>query len=145
KNNSVAEFYDLGMGMGYVEFLPVEGEKYKANVRFENGEEKSYPLPDAVEESVNIIAHTQDEENLQAAIVTNDKFCEQIKDHPYFLWVQLNGRCASSVRAAIKNISFLINLPKAELANGIVQLSLMQPDGTLVSERLAYLDSQALL
>lgn len=145
KNNSVAEFSDLGMGMGYVEFLPVEGEKYKANVRFENGEEKSYPLPDVVEESVNIIAHTQDEENLQAAIVTNDKYFEKIKDQPYYILAQLNGRLVYAARAAIKNNSILINIPKAELPNGIIQLSLMQPDGTLVSERLAYLDSEELL
>lgn len=145
KNKTVLEFSDMGLGMGFVEFLPLANEKYKAYVRFENGEERTYELPEVKEEGMSLIVHQQDEDNLQIALLTNEVYFEQIKDQPFYVLAQLNNRLVYAARAMMKNSSVLINIPKAGLPNGIIQLTLMRPDGRLMSERLAFIHAEELL
>lgn len=145
KNNTVAEFSDLGLGMGYIPFLPLSGEQYKAVVKFENGKEKTYPLPDVEDEAINLILHQQDESQLQVAVVTNDTYFEKIKNQPYYILAQLNGHLVYAAQATMRNQSLIVNIPKENMPNGIIQLTLMSPDGTLVSERLAFLKTEGYL
>lgn len=145
KKKEVAAFKDLAMGMGSFDFLPVLGEKYKAVVSFDNGEQRTIDLPEVKAEGINVVLLKDDGANLQVGLVANDAFYEKMTNQPFYVLGQSNGHLVYAAQATLKNSSILVNIPKDKLPNGIVQLSVMQPDGKLISERLAFNDSQPLL
>lgn len=145
KKNVIAEFEDMGLGMGYFPFLPLGGEVYKAVVTFENGKEKTYDLPEVVEERLNLIVHQQDDENVQVAIVTNDDYFDKVKNQPFYVLAQLEGHLVYAAQATMRNPSLLISIPKTDIPNGILQLALVTPQGKLISERLTFLQGDPLL
>src|SRR5690606_21304676 len=65
--------------------------------------------------------------------------------HPRYVLGQSNGESASAAPATFKNFSIVMSRQTHKLPNGIVQLSIMQPDGKLLSERLVFNQSQPLL
>lgn len=138
KKNTVAEFADLGLGMGYFSFMPLSGEKYKAVVQFENGVERSYELPAVVEEGVNVVLQKNDDANLQVGIVTNDSYFQKLQNKAFYVLGQSNGHLVYAAQATLKNQSLLVSIPWEKLPNGIIQITLMQPDGQLLSERLVF-------
>lgn len=145
KKKEVAAFKDLAMGMGSFDFLPVLGEKYKAVVSFDNGNQRTTDLPEVKAEGINMVLLKDDGANLQVGLVANDAFYEKMTNQPFYILGQSNGHLVYAAQATLKNSSILVNIPKDKLPNGIVQLSVMQPDGKLISERLAFNDSQPLL
>ncbi len=145
KKKEVAAFKDLAMGMGSFDFLPVLGEKYKAVVSFDNGNQRTIDLPEVKAEGINVVLLKDDGANLQVGLVANDAFYEKMTNQPFYILGQSNGHLVYAAQATLKNSSILVNIPKDKLPNGIVQLSVMQPDGKLISERLAFNDSQPLL
>jgi len=145
KKKEVASFEDVAFGMGAIDFLPVAGERYKATVSFENGEERTYDLPEVKEEGINVTLFNEDDTSLQMGLIANDTFYEKMANQPFYVLGQSNGHLVYAAQATLKNSSVLINIPKDKLPNGILQLSIMQPDGKLLSERLVFNQSQPLL
>ena len=145
KKKEVASFTDLGLGMGVFNFVPLLGEKYKANVTFETGQVLSYDLPEVKAEGINIVLHKAMDDQLQFGLLANEAFYGKNADQPFYILGQASGHLVYAAQATLKNASVLVNIPKDKLPNGIVQLTLMQPDGKLLSERLIFNDSQALL
>src|SRR5690606_27811055 len=145
KKKEVTSFSAIQFGMGAIDFMPVAGESYKATVSFENGEQRTYDLPEVKAEGINVILHGEDDTSLQMGLVANDAFYQKMANQPFYVLGQSNGHLVYAAQATLKNSSVLINLPKDKLPNGIVQLSIMQPDGKLLSERLVFNQSQPLL
>ncbi|TYR34208.1 carboxypeptidase regulatory-like domain-containing protein [Sphingobacterium phlebotomi] len=145
KKKEVVSFNDVAFGMGAIDFMPVAGESYKAMVSFENGEQRTYDLPEVKAEGINVVLHSEDDASLQMGLIANDVFYEKMANQPFYVLGQSNGHLVYAAQATLKNSSVLISLPKDKLPNGIVQLSIMQPDGKLLSERLVFNQSQPLL
>lgn len=145
KKKEVVSFSDIAFGMGAIDFMPVAGESYKAEVSFENGEQRTYELPEVKEEGINVVLHNEGDTSLQLGLIANDTFYEKNTNQPFYVLGQSNGHLVYAAQATLKNSSVLISIPKDKLPNGIVQLSVMQPDGKLLSERLVFNQSQPLL
>ncbi len=145
KKKEVASFSDLAMGMGAIDFLPVDGESYKAIVKFENGEERTFDLPGVVNEGINVVLVKEDPTTLNLALITNETFYQKKSNQPFYVLGQSNGHLVYAAQATLKNSSILVNIPREKLPNGIIQISVMEPDGKLVSERLVFNSSQPLL
>lgn len=145
KKNEIVAFNDMAFGMGAFEFMPVAGESYRAVVSFENGEQRTYDLPETKAEGINIILHNEDDAAFQMALIANEAYFEKMVNQPFYILGQSNGHLVYAAQATLKNSSVLISLPKDKLPNGIVQLTIMQPDGKLLSERLVFNQSQPLL
>ncbi|MBD1423099.1 carboxypeptidase-like regulatory domain-containing protein [Sphingobacterium chuzhouense] len=145
KKKEIASFNDIAFGMGAIDFMPVAGESYKATISFENGEQRTYDLPEVKAEGINIVLHNEEDVSLQMGLIANDAYYEKMANQPFYVLGQSNGHLVYAAQATLKNSSVLINLPKDKLPNGIVQLSIMQPDGKLLSERLVFNQSQPLL
>ena len=145
KKNEIVAFNDMAFGMGAIEFMPVAGESYRAVVSFENGEQRTYDLPEIKAEGINIILHNEDDAAFQMALIANEAYFEKMVNQPFYILGQSNGHLVYAAQATLKNSSVLISLPKDKLPNGIVQLTIMQPDGKLLSERLVFNQSQPLL
>ncbi|MBE8714604.1 carboxypeptidase-like regulatory domain-containing protein [Sphingobacterium hungaricum] len=145
KKETVAEFADLGLGMGVFSMMPISGETYKAVVSFENGQEKTVDLPAVVDKAVNLIAPKQDDTSILVGVVTNESHFATVQNQPFYILAQSNGHLVYGAQASLKNTSMLIKIPKEGLPNGIVQITLMTADGKPVSERLVFLENEKLL
>lgn len=145
KKKEVASFEDLGLGMGAFQFVPALGEKYKATVTFEGGQQQTYDLPEVKAEGINLVLGKIADGNLQFGLLANDAFFEKHANAPFYVLGQSAGHLVYAAQATLKTASLLINIPQEKLPNGIVQLTLMQPDGHLLSERLVFNDAQDFL
>jgi hypothetical protein len=145
KNATVVEFKDQAMGMGIFSMLPMANEKYKAIVKFDNGQERTYGLPTPKEEAVNIVLHKQVDSTIQMGIVTNDTYFKKVENQPFYILAVSNGQLCYAAQATLKNPSFLLSIPKNRFPNGIAQITLMRPDGTPISERLVFVEAENLL
>lgn len=145
KNETVATFEDLGLGMGTFSLLPMATEKYKALITFSNGQEKSFDLPAVKAEGVNVMFHKQDAQNLQIAIVTSEEGFTKYANTAYYVLVQSSGYLCYAAQATLKNANILINIPKDRLPNGIAQVTLMNTAGKPISERLVFVEGHKYL
>ncbi len=138
KKKTVAEFTDLGLGMGYFTMVPDAGHAYKAVVTFANGEEMTFDLPEVKDEGVNLVLQGNTAETVQLTIVANDAAFAKVQNTAFYIFGQLNGHLIYGAQATLKNSSLTINVPKANIPNGIMQFTLMTPQGQLLSERLVF-------
>lgn len=145
KKQEVASFEDLGLGMGAFSMVPVAGETYKAQVTFENGQQQTVDLPAVADEKVNIVYVKQEGDFMNLGIVTNDSYFQKIQNKPFYVFGQLNGHLIYAAQASMKSAAVSIRIPIKELPNGIVQLSLLTPDGQPLSERLVFVQPQKLI
>src|SRR5690606_11886395 len=141
KGTEVATLADLHKGMGYVTFMPEAGNAYTANITFENGESKAFPLPPVADQGINVTVLKSDTSNLQLAIVANDAFFAANKGKAFYLIAQTNGILCYAAQAALRNNSVLVNLPKDRFPTGVAQLTLFTSAGIPVSERLVFVEN----
>lgn len=137
KKVAVAEFEDLGLGMGYFVLTPNAGEHYKAVVTV-NGQEKTYDLPEVKGEGLSIVLTSSTAESVQLEIVTNDAHFAKIQNQPFYIFGQMNGHLIYGAQMTVKNASTSVNVPTKDLPNGIIQFTLMTPQGKAISERLVF-------
>ncbi len=145
KKQEVASFEDLGLGMGSFNLVPISGEAYKAVVTFDNGEQKTYDLPAVVDNKVNVVFAKQEGEFINLGIVTNDSHFQTVQNKPFYVFGQLNGHLVYAAQASMKSAAVSIRIPIKELPNGIVQITLLSPDGEPLSERLVFIQPQKLI
>jgi len=137
KKVALAEFEDLGLGMGYFVLTPNAGEHYKAVVTV-NGQEKAYDLPEVKSEGLSIVLTSSTAESVQLEIVTNDAHFAKIQNQPFYIFGQMNGHLIYGAQMTVKNTSTSVNVPTKDLPNGIIQFTLMTPQGKAISERLVF-------
>ncbi|NGM62765.1 carboxypeptidase regulatory-like domain-containing protein [Sphingobacterium sp. SGG-5] len=145
KKKTVAEFADLGLGMGYFKMTPEAGQVYKAVATFANGEEMTFDLPEVKEEGVNLIVQDNNAESVGLTITANDAAFSKVQNTAFYIFGQLNGHLIYGAQATLKNPSLTIRVPKANVPNGIMQFTLMSPQGKVLSERLVFNSSGELL
>ena len=145
KKKEVATFEDFGMGMGSFNMIPQAGETYKAVVTLGDGQERTVDLPAVVDNKINVVAVSQDADFINLGLVTNDQYFNTIQNKPYYVFGQLNGHLIYAAQASIKSPAVSVKIPLKDMPNGVVQITLMTPDGTPVSERLVFIQPQALL
>ncbi|MBE8723227.1 carboxypeptidase-like regulatory domain-containing protein [Sphingobacterium pedocola] len=138
KKNTVAEFSDLGLGMGYFSLLPQVGESYKAVVAIEGEEERTFDLPVVKEEAVNLVYHKSDDNAIQIGLITSENYFSKIQNSSFYILAQLNGHLVYAAQATLKNSSLLISVPKEDLPSGIIQFTVLTPQGKPISERLVF-------
>ena len=138
KKKVVTEFNDLGLGMGSFELLPVSGEQYKAVVSLPSGSERTFDLPMVKSEGINLVAGVKNADNMTVHLVTNEAYFNKIQGQPYYLFGQLNGHLIYGAQVTVKSPSVSINVPIKDLPNGIIQFTLVSPQGKALSERLVF-------
>lgn len=141
QGTEVATVADLHKGMGYVTFIPASGNVYTANLTFENGETRSYPLPAVVEEGISLTVLKSDAEQLQLAIVSNDRFFAANQGSGFYLIAQTNGVLCYAAQATLRNEAVVVNLPKDRFPTGVAQLTLFTSAGKPISERLVFVEN----
>src|SRR5690606_11101355 len=78
KKAAIAEFEDLGLGMGYTNFTPAIGDSYKAIVTI-NGQERTYDLPAVKTDGINVTLKDVSAQAVQLEIITSDSYLTKIQ------------------------------------------------------------------
>lgn len=137
----VAAIADTHKGMGYFAFIPEEGNTYTANVTFENGEGRDYPLPAVADQGISVTVLKADTAQLQLAIVSNQRFFSANQGKAFYLIAQSNGMLCYAAQATLRSDAVLVNLPKERFPTGIAQLTLFTSAGKPISERLVFVEN----
>src|SRR5690606_30699145 len=94
---------------------------------------------------INLVASAPQTDFVNIGLVTNDQYFNTIQNKPYYIFGQLNGHLIYAAQVSVKSNSVSVRIPLTELPNGIIQVTLLTPDGTPVSERLVYVQPQPLI
>ncbi len=138
KKSVITEFADLGLGMGYFTLLPNVGEQYKAVIQLPNGQEKVFDLPQAKSEGINVVIGKISKEAIQIGLVAGDEYFKTIQNEPYYIFGQMNGHLIYGAQATMKNAALNLTVPVKDIPNGIIQFTLISPQGKAISERLVF-------
>ncbi|WP_350292291.1 hypothetical protein [uncultured Croceitalea sp.] len=110
KGGQVAIFDTSKFGLGKFLFTPNNARIYSVKIVFKNGLEKTFILPKAQKEGINIRLEDNDEKRLVIILSTNDKTKSKIGDQSLHLLVQRDG--------LIRKIK--VNFPKDQLYTSLL-------------------------
>lgn len=136
-NTKLTEFKSEHAGMGYFRLQPQNTYNYTAHIRFEDGSERTFPLPVVSAKGYVLSANNTDPENLQIKISTTEP---SQPDAELTLVAQTNGRVLFVSKNKMVAQTFSANLPKSRFPTGILQLTLFSPQNEPVAERLVFIN-----
>ncbi|MES3019719.1 MAG: TonB-dependent receptor plug domain-containing protein [Bacteroidota bacterium] len=136
-NNKLTEFESQHAGMGYFRMLPLANETYTAYIKFEDGSEKTFPLPRVLPQGYVLTVNNSDAENLGITITTSEILQPDAK---FTLVAQTNGIVQFVAKNKLEAQSFSAKIPKTRFPTGILQLTVFSPTNQPVAERLVFIN-----
>jgi len=140
-NNEITEFKSEHAGMGSFNLAPQKSMTYKATVKFEDGSEKQFELPKALEEGYVLNVVNTDADNLYIKVYASEALLNR---GDVTLIATNNGEVHFVTKNKLTNLSFSGTIPKNRFPTGILQLTLFSPDYQPVAERLVFINHQTL-
>lgn len=131
----VAILRTLHRGMGYFEFTPVAGRSYKAIVQNDN-KEFEFSLPKSKDEGYVLQVNPSHKDYLTIKV----NHSEPSKLENAFIIGHIRGEPAM-VLQDLKN-GKLLRLPKAQLPEGVLHITLFDDKSRPAAERLIYVDNE---
>lgn len=136
-NNKLTEFESEHAGMGKFRMSQLPNETYTAHVKFEDGSERSFPLPRALPHGYVLTVNNTDTENLSVTIATSENIQPDAK---FTLVAQTNGNVHFVAKNKLEAQSFSAMIPKSRFPTGILQLTVFSPSNQPVAERLVFIN-----
>jgi hypothetical protein len=136
KNEKVASFETTHNGMGKFEFLPTEGEMYKAQITSANGQQKTVLLPQINSEGIVL---TVDNSNLSKTFVSvsrNEK--NKVLYNNLILVAQINYQVTYMGKLNIDEGLDAVAISKKNLPAGIMQITVLSESGKPLAERIVF-------
>src|SRR5690606_21926835 len=110
---------------------------YTAHIIFEDGSEKTYPLPRILPQGYILTVTNTDPENLNIRVITNKPLQP---DARFTLIAQTNGKVHIVAKNKLEAQAFTAKIPKKRFPTGILQLTLFSPENEPVAERLVFIN-----
>lgn len=136
-NLKLTEFKSEHAGMGVFRLQPQIADTYTAHIRFDDGSDRTFPLPLVTAKGYVLSANNADAENLQIKISTTEP---PKPDAQLTLVAQSNGRVLFVSKNKMDAQTFTANLPKSRFPTGILQLTLFSTKNEPVAERLVFIN-----
>jgi TonB-dependent SusC/RagA subfamily outer membrane receptor len=136
-NARILEFRSEHAGMGYFRFQPHQNEIYTAHIQFEDGSEKTFPLPRILPQGFVLKVNNTDAEDLSVSVITNESLRP---DAQFTLIAQSNGYVHFIAKNKLEAQAFNARIPKRRFPTGILHLTLFSPDNEPVAERLVFIN-----
>ncbi len=136
-NTRLSELKSEHAGMGSFRLLPLLTDTYTAHILFEDGSEKTYPLPKVNAEGYVLSARNTDPEFLRIRISTTEALRP---DAELTLVAQTNGQVHFVSKNKLVSSTFNASIPKNRFPTGILQLTLFSPQNEPVAERLVFIN-----
>ncbi len=136
-NTKLVDFESEHAGMGQFRLQPLPNETYTAHIKFEDGSEKTFPLPRILPQGYVLTVNNSDPDNLNVNITTSVTIQP---DSKFTLVAQTNGVVHFVAKNNLNAQSFSSNIPKNRFPTGILQLTLFSPANQPVAERLVFIN-----
>lgn len=135
--NHLIDFKSEFAGMGSFKIKPSVSNSYTAHIKFEDGSEKTIPLPKVRAKGYVLSADNSDPAELKIKVSSNEI---QQADLEFKLVAQSNGQVLFISRNKINSSNFSSSIPKSRFPSGILQLTLFSPKDEPVAERLVFIN-----
>ena len=136
-NNRIAEFKSEHAGMGHFRIRPATTDTYTAHIIFEDGSEKSYPLPKVKAIGYSLMVSNADPNELKIKISTTEKLNA---NEEITLIAQSNGQVHFVSKNKLNTSTFNANISKSRFPTGITQFTLFSVKNEPVAERLVFIN-----
>ena len=137
--NQVLEFSTFHNGMGSFTFTPEEGKRYRANIRYSNGDTERVRLPDAKPRGYLLSADVT-EEAIEVQIQTNLNTESLPQANEVFLIAQTRGKAHYAEHITLDHGNAYISVPVDQFPTGTCQLKLFDAAGQPIAERLVFVN-----
>ncbi|WNH08711.1 hypothetical protein [Thalassobellus suaedae] len=141
EDNLVTLFLSSHDGMGKFQFIPISGKQYYAKIKTVNGEELKQELPKADKEGYVLSCKTIKGRNIIVIKTNQETFIKKSKET---LTVNFRTRGLSylKINPVLTKPMLSFELPKADIPEGICQITLSDSDSKPQSERLLYIEKE---
>ncbi|MDB5120147.1 MAG: carboxypeptidase regulatory-like protein [Sphingobacteriales bacterium] len=137
---NVLDFASQHLGMGVLEFIPEVNKTYKALVKFPDGTQTAYPLPEPQTEGINVFVKNTDPDNVSIKLVSNKTFIENNRNKAFYIVGQSAGIICYAAQVLIQGGSYTAIIPKSKFPTGILQFTLFSSEGYVYSERIVFIN-----
>ena len=137
KNVKLTDFKSEHAGMGHFRLIPEIADTYTAHLTFEDGSEKTYPLPEIKAFGYVLSVSNTEKENLKVKISTNEGFKP---NEEITLVAQTNGQVHFVSKNKLTSSTFSASIPKKRFPTGILQLTLFSAKNEPLAERLVFIN-----
>ena len=135
----VTFFKSLYKGMGSAEFIPLDNQKYTANITV-NEKTIKVDLPKPVQQGVILSVETRLPDELRMAIT--ERTLDTASSHSlYYLVGQIRGNLLFAKEIKLSDGQSLMRIPKSKIPTGILQLTLFDEHLIPKCERLAFINN----
>lgn len=138
--NKVAQLVSQHLGMGYFSLTPEAHKNYHALVKFEDGSEKTFNLPNAQLEGATLSVNPNLKDSVAIKVFTNSIYEQQNLDKEFVVIAQNSGNILYTAKSKFKGLNFGAVLPKSRFPQGITQITLFGPDMLPLAERLIFIE-----
>jgi TonB-dependent SusC/RagA subfamily outer membrane receptor len=134
----VLTFETIYLGMGSFSLNPMPGKSYTAKIKFNNGAEKTVPLPKIETSGYLLAVNNLDSTKMSIKVMLTPDLMNKGELN---LVAQHNGTVLFSSKVpSVKQIASLV-VPKTNFPSGIIQVTLFNSQNLPVSERLTFVNN----
>lgn len=138
KGNKITAFASIHDGMGYFQFTPLPGIKYKAIWKDKKGAAHETPIPDAKREGVVLTVNNLGN-NISYTLTRSDSVSDDFIS--YYVVAQMQQQLIYSARINMsKKTSITAPIPADSLADGVVQITVFNAAQIPVAERIVFVN-----
>ncbi len=143
KNTQLVSFESVHQGMGIFEFTPKSGRKYIAEIKYDDGKNEKFSLPEVMDKGLVMSADPFAGEDIKVNIQSNRPSSEDITFNEVIIVAQSRGLVQYVSKDMVKNAPVVFSIPKKMFPGGIVQITLFDGRGDPQCERLVFVDPQS--
>lgn len=142
-NTVIASFKSQHSGMGMIRINPVAGRNYVARITKPYAVNRAYPLPVVLEKGY-VMQVDAVGDNMKVIVFTNtDRLASG--DQTVNIVVQSRGLAYHAQQGVMNSNAFFTLIPNSKFPDGISQLTVFDPEGRPVAERLVHQNNQETL
>lgn len=138
-NELVTFFMSTHDGMGQFQLNPATGKTYYAKITATNHPETEIPIPSANKKGL-ILSYKEIKGRSVITIKTNEESLIKQSNKPVTIRYKSRGLLYFEETQTLTSTKLLLELPKADLPEGITQITLFDGDLKPQSERLVYVE-----
>ncbi len=135
-NNPVTEFALTSRGSDKFVFRPVSGSSYRALVKFPDGSESTFKLPDAQPDGFVLSVTNIDPENIKVDVSASARF----SGTDIILIARSNNKIQLVSKNKLSGPRFAVNIPAKRFPHGLLHLTLLTSDAEPKAERLIFIN-----
>ncbi len=126
------------LGMGVFSFVPTVGKTYQAVVKFDDGLEKTFKLPDAKPEGIVLSVNNLEGDSVFVKVAVNKPFLEKNLNKEVTVIAQNNGNVLYTAKTKLSSLTFAAMLDRNRFRAGINQITLFDENLQPLAERLIF-------